>query len=73
MPNREIEMMLKLLVEKFEDFLIFKGFPKNVKHYISYITLADIIIRVDKRKAYYMCFHDMEINECKEVALLTGY
>jgi len=24
------------------------------------VTLVDIIIRVDKRKAYYMCFHDKE-------------
>jgi len=69
MPYKEIETMVKLLVEKFEDFLVFKGFPKNVGHFISYVSLADIIIRVDKRKAYYICFHDMEINECKEVAL----
>jgi len=69
MPYNEIEEKIKLLTEKFKDFLTLKGFPKNVEHYISYVALVDIIIRVDKRKAYYMCFHDMEINECKEVAL----
>jgi len=69
MPNKEIEGMVELLVEKFKEFLVLKGFPENVNYFISYVTLADIIIRVDKRKAYYMCFHDMEINECKEVAL----
>jgi len=69
MPNNEIEEILKLLVERFKNFLTFKGYPENIKYFISYVTLADIIIRVDKRKAYYICFHDMEINECKEVAL----
>ena len=34
-----------------------------------FYTLIDIIVRVDKRKAYYYCFHGMEINECKEAAL----
>jgi len=68
-PNKEIEEIIKLLIKRFKDFLTFKGFPEDIKYFISYYTLLDIIIRVDKRKAYYMCFHDMEINECKEVAL----
>ena len=69
MPNKEMEGILKLFTERFKDFLKLKDFPENVKYHISYVALADIIIRVDKRKAYYMCFHDMDINECKEVAL----
>jgi len=69
MPYNEIEKMTKLFVKRFKDFLAIKNFPKTVAYHISYVALADIIIRVDKRKAYYLCFHDMEINECKEVAL----
>ena len=69
MPYKEIEDKIKFFVKRFKDFLTFKGFPENVKYYISYMSLVDVIIRVDKRKAYYMCFHNMEINECKEVAL----
>jgi len=69
MPYKEIEEKIELLTKRFKEFLGLKGFPENVEYSISYVTLVDIIIRVDKRKAYYMCFHDMEINECKEVAL----
>jgi hypothetical protein len=69
MPYTEIEKILSLLVDKFRDFLTLKGFSENIKYHISYYDLIDIIIRVDKRKAYYLFFHDMEINECKEVAL----
>jgi len=69
MPNKEIEDKVKLFVARFKGFITLKGFPQKIMYHISYYTLIDIIIRVDKRKAYYMCFHDMEINECKEVAL----
>jgi hypothetical protein len=69
MPSKEVEDKVILFANRFKEFLTSKGFPENVGYYISYVSLADIIIRVDKRKAYYLCFHDMEINECKEVAL----
>jgi len=69
MPYKEIEEKIKFFEKRFKDFLTFKGFPKNAEYYISYMSLVDVIIRVDKRKAYYICFHNMEINECKEVAL----
>jgi len=69
MPQKEIEDKIKFFDKRFKDFLTFKGFYEDVKYNISYISIMDVIIRVDKRKAYYMCFHNMEINECKEVAL----
>jgi len=69
MPSKDMEEIIKFLIGSFKEFLNVKGFPKDVKYYVSYVSLIDIIIRVDKRKAYYICFHDMEINECKEVAL----
>ena len=59
MPNKEIEDKVKLFVERFKGFLTLKGFPQKIMYHISYYALIDIIIRVDKRKAYYMCFHDM--------------
>jgi hypothetical protein len=65
----EIENILQVLDERFKYFLRLKGFPPDTKIHISYFTLIDIIVRVDKRKAYYQCFHDMKINECKEAAL----
>ena len=55
--------------KRFDEFLTLKGFPSDTEKHISFFTLIDIIVRVDKRKAYYRCFHDMEINECKEAAL----
>jgi hypothetical protein len=65
----EIGEVLKHLQKRFENFLLEKGFSPTTEKHISYLTLIDIIIRVDKRKAYYRCFHGMEINECKEAAL----
>ena len=67
--QEEIQKAIRFLVKRFTDFLRFKGFPEDTEFHISYYTLIDIIIRVDKRKAYYLCFHNMEINECKEAAL----
>jgi hypothetical protein len=68
-PVEDIEKVLRLFENRFKDFLILKGYPENTGSSISHYNLIDIIIRVDKRKAYYQCFHNMEINECKEAAL----
>jgi len=66
---KDIEKILQSFYKRFDEFLLLKGFPPKTEKHISPYTLIDIIIRVDKRKAYYQCFHNMEINECKEVAL----
>jgi hypothetical protein len=66
---KEIEQLLKRFDNLFRNFLILKGFSKDIQNHISHYSLIDMIIRVDKRKAYYQCFHNMKINECKEVAL----
>jgi hypothetical protein len=68
-PQTDIEEIIKLFYRRFEDFLKLKGFPSRTECHISFLTLVDIIVRVDKRKAYYQCFHGMKINECKEAAL----
>jgi hypothetical protein len=68
-PQADIEEIIKLFYKRFKDFVPLKGFPSDTECHISFLTLVDIIVRVDKRKAYYQCFHDMKINECKEAAL----
>ena len=68
-PYKSIEKILQLFNKRFDEFLILKGFPPETEKHVSFYTLIDIIVRVDKRKAYYRCFHDMDINECKEAAL----
>ena len=68
-PFENINMLLQNFHKRFEVFLDLKGFPQGTEKHISAYTLMDIIIRVDKRKAYYRCFHNMEIDECKEAAL----
>jgi hypothetical protein len=65
----EIGKLLQVFNKRFNEFLSLKGFPPKAEKHISNFTLIDIIVRVDKRKAYYQYFHNMEINECKEVAL----
>jgi hypothetical protein len=62
-PLDEIGKILKLLYKRFMDFLPLKGFPSDTERHISFLTLVDIIARVDKRKAYYQCFHGMKIVE----------
>jgi hypothetical protein len=68
-PHESIKKTIKVFIKRFDDFLLLKGFPPDTEKHISFFTLIDIIVRVDKRKAYYECFHAMEINECKEAAL----
>jgi hypothetical protein len=68
-PYEDIEKLLQVFTKRFDEFLSLKGFPPEVGKHISSFTLIDIIVRVDKRKAYYQCFHNMEINECKKAAL----
>jgi len=68
-PYENIEKILQLFQKRFDEFLLYKGFPPETEKYVSFYTLIDIIVRVDKRKAYYHCFHGMRINECKEAAL----
>ncbi|GHV70109.1 hypothetical protein AGMMS49928_16470 [Spirochaetia bacterium] len=68
-PYSEIGGIVRTFEKIFNDFLSIKGFPAWVERHISFFTLIDIIVRVDKRRAYYQCFHGMEINECKEAAL----
>ncbi|MDR1430321.1 MAG: hypothetical protein LBI85_08540 [Spirochaetaceae bacterium] len=65
----DIERLLQVFSGRFDEILALKGFPRETGKHISNFTLIDIIVRVDKRKAYYQCFHGMEINECKEAAL----
>jgi hypothetical protein len=68
-PYEDIEKLLQVFNQRFIEFLALKGFPPETEKHISNFTLIDIIVRVDKRRAYYQCFHGMEINECKEAAL----
>jgi len=68
-PYESIEKVLQLFQKRFDEFLLLKGFPVETEKHVSFYTLMDIIVRVDKRKAYYRCFHGMDINECKEAAL----
>lgn len=68
-PYKRIEKIIQIFIKRFDEFLTLKGFPPDIIKNISFFTLIDIIVRVDKRKAYYYCFHNMEINECKEAAL----
>jgi len=68
-PYENIEKIIQLFQRRFDEFLFLKGFPPKTERHISFYALIDVIIRVDKRKAYYYCFHNMEINECKEAAL----
>ena len=70
-PQKDIAKILQVFIKRFDEFVILKGFPPETGKHISFFTLIDIIVRVDKGKAYYQCFHNMKINECKEAAILS--
>jgi hypothetical protein len=68
-PVDSLQKWIGIFYDRFHAFLICKGFSPETEINISFLTIIDIIARVDRRKAYYWCFHGMAINECKEVAL----
>lgn len=51
------------------DFIEGFHYPPDVHLSICDLELSHVIIRVERRLAYYRVFHGMEANECKEAAL----
>ena len=69
MPHSDIAKAADSFVKRFNSYLIDIGYPEDVNCFISTPDLIDAVIRVDKREAYYYCFHGIEINERKQAAL----
>ena len=68
--DAEVFDLLELIEERFHAFVAYSGYPDDLEYFVSRSDLIDIIIRVDKREAYFHYFHNkMEINERKKVAL----
>lgn len=61
--------LYKAFLNTFKMFLSEMKYPSDTKYFINGYSLIDVIMRVDKRKAYFFCFHNMAINERKEAAL----
>ena len=68
-PDDEVLESVQKLEIAFERFLTVYGFPRDVDCFENKRALVEIVRRVDKRKAYYFCFHNMAINEHKEMSL----
>jgi hypothetical protein len=56
---------MALFEQTFKNFLSTMRYPTDVKYHISGLDMIDMIVRIDKRKAYYQFFHGMDINELK--------
>lgn len=67
--NEEVLDIHHYFSDLFYKFLGEMKFPEDTNYFINSYALMDAIIRVDKRKAYFYCFHNMTINENKETAL----
>lgn len=67
--DEEVYELHDSFIKIFEQFLTDFGCPSDTNYTVNSYSLIDAIIRVDKRIAYFWCFHDMEINERKEAAL----
>jgi len=69
LPFDDIFIILQAFQEEFEDFLHYGlGYHKE-QYIISGIDIIDLIVRVDKREAYFSYFHNMKINDEKKAAL----
>jgi hypothetical protein len=70
-PFDQIFAILQVLQEEFEDYLhYYLGYSKE-QYVISGIDIIDAIIRVDKRRDYFLYFHGMGINNEKKAALFA--
>lgn len=69
MSDEEMLKIHRFYSNLFKKFLDEMNYPSDIGYYINSYALIDAIVRVDKRKAYFYCFHNMDINENKEVAL----
>ena len=65
----EIKAELEMFSTELGEFFKQSGFPEDLNYFISRRAMVDMIVRTDKRKAYYRYFHKMRINECKVAAL----
>jgi hypothetical protein len=68
MDENDLINLLRQLIKEIELYLHRLGYSEN-QYSICGLDLIDIIIRVDKRLAYFRFFHNMRINDRKKAAL----
>jgi len=72
MPATEVFDLLGWFEETFRSFAVTWGYPEDIGYSVSLYDLIEVIVRVDKREAYFHFFHNrMEINERKQIALFA--
>ena len=60
------------LIDTIDEFIVASGYPEDIEYRISQHSLCEIVVRIDKRYAYYQYFHKGTlINEKKQTALLV--
>jgi hypothetical protein len=66
----EIAVLLAEFERGVRNFLFkVKKYPQDLTYDICGLSVIEIIVRVDKRIAYFHYFHGMKINECKLASL----
>ena len=71
MALSEILLILQALREEFEDYLhLGLGYRKD-QYTVYELDILEAIIRVDKRRNYFLYFHGMSINDDKKAALFA--
>jgi len=68
MDDDDLINLLRQLIKEIKTHLHRLGYSEN-QYSICGLDLIDIIIRVDKRLAYFRYFHNMRINDKKKAAL----
>lgn len=69
-PLSELKKWVNDLVDLFNGFLEDAGYP-DFELYVGYHLLYEALDRVDKRIAYYWCYHGIEASERKVAALIA--
>jgi hypothetical protein len=67
--KQEVFDLMRLFEEEFKNFLQVSNYPKDLEYSISRRNIIEVIVRVDKRDAYFHCFHDIEMSERKSASL----
>jgi hypothetical protein len=71
LPQSRLQEIMRIFDRQFKYFLFStRDYPADLQYHVSKLDVLDMIVRVDKRKAYFHYFHDdTEINEYKVAAL----
>jgi len=72
MSVNEVYLEAELWEKRLRTFLKIAGYPDDLKYIVDARAIVEMIVRFDKRTAYYSFFHDgSKIHEMKRIGILV--